>query len=1141
MSFVHQTRLSMLAGVGLATLSAVGGAGPLLASAPKTAALAGDETAETPQSVADDGPGVQQNAQDNDDIEFGTDSGGGPGSELQTGPDGNQIVVEGVRLRGQLDVEQAPILELGEADIAAEGVSSIADLVTQIQNQTGSARGRGGGGRPVILVNGIRPGSFRELFSYPPEALAKVEVFPEEVAQRFGFPPDRRVINLILKDNYASREVELEFEGPARGGNLTTEQELGYLKIADGGRFNVNLTASDVSLLTEDERDIIQTPGSTSDLASDPNQAEFRSLIPDSRVLEGNVSWAKAYLESGISLSANANYERRDSRSLDGLNLVTLTDASGESLTRTFGEDDPLERRTATDTGALAGSLTKPINAFRLTSTFDASLSESTTEIDNPFDTSDLQLAALDGSLAIDGDLPTSADAGFETAFSRTWLASTLNTVRGPLANLPGGELLATFDLGYNWNRLESSDTRTQEDVQLTRGNVSTGANFVIPITSRRNGFADALGSFTLNAQIGLEELSDFGTLGDYNASLNWAPVDGLDLSATYIYREVAPSLGDLGNPQITNFNVPVFDFVNGETVLATVTTGGNPDLPAETQRDWKFAINWELPMIDGARFTVEYIRNRSDDVTSAFPQVTEEIEGAFPDRITRDASGTLIALDRRAVSFSETRSDRLQFRLSARGSIGGGFGGGRGGGRGGPPRGAAAPTPASVSPTSPPSPPVAGAPAQAGGPPAGGPGAGRRGGFAAFRERICADDGLEVLKRIVAAAENGEDVSALVPGLPPQAIERIVARLSGGGGGDVSDEQLAMARSRICSLDPASGPRGARGGPGGQRGPAPAPAGPDQAGRPGRPGGQGRPGGPGNPGQPPAVPVSAQERLCAENGLAAMRELVAKIERGEDVSDIVPGVDPQFLRFGLDRLRADDGSITDAALERVRGRICSATSQPGQQPGQQSGQGGSSVAANGRPQGGPPGAGGGAGGAPRGARGGVGFNPLAAGGRRGWRYFANLTHTIELQNEILIAPGVAVLDQLDGDATGAFGFPRHSSRLEAGLFGQGIGTRLSARYTGETRLDGSETGGSGDLFFNDLATFDIRVFANIDQLTGSKSAALKNLRISLRMDNIFDAQRAVRDENGETPINYQPFVIDPVGRFIGIDIRKLF
>ncbi|MEL7518460.1 MAG: TonB-dependent receptor, partial [Pseudomonadota bacterium] len=96
-------------------------------------------------------------------------------------------------------------------------------------------------------------------------------------------------------------------------------------------------------------------------------------------------------------------------------------------------------------------------------------------------------------------------------------------------------------------------------------------------------------------------------------------------------------------------------------------------------------------------------------------------------------------------------------------------------------------------------------------------------------------------------------------------------------------------------------------------------------------------------------------------------------------------------------------------------------------------------------------------------------------------------------------------------------------------------------RYTGETRLNGSGLPGSSDLFFGDLVTFDLRTFVNVDQLTGGQSPVLKNLRVSLRMDNIFDGQRRVRDENGDTPINYQPFVIDPIGRFVGIDIRKLF
>ena len=159
----------------------------------------------------------------------------------------------------------------------------------------------------------------------------------------------------------------------------------------------------------------------------------------------------------------------------------------------------------------------------------------------------------------------------------------------------------------------------------------------------------------------------------------------------------------------------------------------------------------------------------------------------------------------------------------------------------------------------------------------------------------------------------------------------------------------------------------------------------------------------------------------------------------------------------------------------------------------------------------------------------------------QGFRYFISLNHTIELNNEILIAPGVPVLDQLEGDATGAFGFPRHSSRLEAGIFGSGIGFRLSGRYTGETRLDGSGLPGSTDLFFGDLATFDIRIFSEIGQLVGKNEGMLKNFRIALRADNVFDAQRTVTDENGDTPLNYQPFLIDPVGRYVGIDLRKLF
>jgi hypothetical protein len=1010
-------------------------------------------------------------------------------SASDTTTDGGEIVVRSGRLRGQLFVDQAPLLELDETAIASEGVTSITDLIAQISARTGSARGRGGGGQPVILVNGIRIGSFREFANYPPEALARVEVFPEEVAQRFGFPPDRRVINLILKDNYSNRQVDLEYEMPSRGGYARNEQQLGILKIANGGRINANIEVQDTSILTEAERNIEQTDGSQSLVAGDPDQAEFRSLLADTFGIDANVSWAKAIVESGTSLSANLNYARNESRSLDGLNTVTLTSPTGTSALRTFGADTPLARRSSSDTVSAAGSINQPINAFRLTTTFDGSFSETETEIDRRLGTAQLQAfrdAAAAGTLAITGPLPTSADNGFDVALRRTITTETLATLEGPLAELPAGEVLATFDLGLDWRRIESSDTRSLTGAELTRRRLSTGANLVVPLTSGREEFLDGLGDFTLNLQAGLEDLSDFGLLGDWNAGITWKPTDGLDLSATYILREVAPSLSALGDPQVTNFNVPVFDFVRGETVLAEVLTGGNPTLPPETQRDWKFSANWELPFWENSRLTVDYIMNRSDDVVSSFPQITAETEAAFPGRVTRDASGRVVRVDRRSVSFAETRADRIQFTFSTNGSIGapaegaggrGGGGGGRFGGGGGAP-----PAAAPAAPTTGPAP-----QAGAGGPPAGGfaaPTAEQREQFMAFRARLCADDGQVFLEKLVAAIDSGADISAEFPGIDPARLAPMLARIRGADG-KVDPARLAQFRTRICSIDPAMMGGGAPGAPAGTVSAA----------------------------IPPQL-AAFRERACGPDGTAAIAELVAKIERGEDVSAELPGVDPAFIKMALDRSRLPDGTIPPEALAQFQQRFCAAA-PPAQTPG------GAPAAAGGAPAGGPA------------------FNPLGGRNFQGWRYFFNLTHTIELANEILIAPGLQPLDQLDGQATGAFGQPRHSSRLEAGLFGKGLGFRLSGIYTGTTRLDGAV--GTSDLFFDDIATFNLRIFANLGEVTGKNEGLLKDFRVSLVADNVFDAQRKVRDSAGETPINYQPFVIDPLGLYLGIDLRKLF
>ena len=103
-------------------------------------------------------------------------------------------------------------------------------------------------------------------------------MLPEEVAQRYGYSPDQRVVNIILKRNFSSREVEAEYGQPWDGGYSTKQVEATYLQIAGESRLNFNLGWDDTSLLTEAERGIIQS--NRADLSRPiPIRPTYRSLV----------------------------------------------------------------------------------------------------------------------------------------------------------------------------------------------------------------------------------------------------------------------------------------------------------------------------------------------------------------------------------------------------------------------------------------------------------------------------------------------------------------------------------------------------------------------------------------------------------------------------------------------------------------------------------------------------------------------------------------------------------------------------------------------------------------------------------------------------------------------------------------------
>ncbi|MET0373540.1 MAG: hypothetical protein ABW128_04690 [Rhizorhabdus sp.] len=50
----------------------------------------------------------------------------------------------------------------------------------------------------------------------------------------------------------------------------------------------------------------------------------------------------------------------------------------------------------------------------------------------------------------------------------------------------------------------------------------------------------------------------------------------------------------------------------------------------------------------------------------------------------------------------------------------------------------------------------------------------------------------------------------------------------------------------------------------------------------------------------------------------------------------------------------------------------------------------------------------------------------------------------------------------------------------------------------------------------------------------------LRGARVTVGIDNLFNARQRVTDATGTTPISYQPAYLDALGRSVRVSVRKL-
>lgn len=576
-----------------------------------------------------------------------------PSADVPDDADDSAIVVTAPRIKGSVETDVPPELVLEESAIQSYGASNLTDLVSALSTQTRSGNSRGGG-MPIILLGGRRISNFGELRDLPPEAVQRVEVFREEVAVAYGYSPDQRVVNIILKENFSAVTAEVERGGPTGGGYAESELQTTYIKLNNNQRLNLSAQYDRDSALTEAERDILR---------DGVQDQAFRTLRSSNESLQLNGTLARQ-LTDRVWGTLNLRYDIADTEGLLGLPLI----APGT---------DPLVRDGRT-------------RALRIGTTFDGNLGRWRWTLTGNHDISRSRSFTDRDTLAGNTD----------EARSKTTTTNAIYSINGPLLELPAGQVNANFRAGFDLLRFESEAVRlgTPSATSLARDEANGRVNIDIPLASRNRGVATALGNLSINGNLGYRDLDDFGGLLNYGYGLNWSPVQGLNLMASVQREEAAPSVSQLGDAIVVTQNVTVYDFVRGETAQVTLLTGGNPALRAEERRDLKIGLNYSPPKIDNLNLSVNYFRNRSLDPIAGFPALTADVEAAFPGRIVRDGTGRLVSVDQRSINYLASRNDGLRWGVNffkqfgmpqGRGpGAGGGPGGGGGprgpGGRGG-------------------------------------------------------------------------------------------------------------------------------------------------------------------------------------------------------------------------------------------------------------------------------------------------------------------------------------------------------------------------------------------------------------------------------------------------------------------------
>jgi hypothetical protein len=525
-----------------------------------------------------------------------------------------EVVVSGRRPPGSVIGDIPPETTLSSQEIRALGVGSVTELIAALGPQLGSSGGRGGG-RPVVLLNGVRISGFAEVRDLPTEAIQRVDLFSEEVALKYGYRADQRVMNIVLRPRFRAVTADAGARGTTEGAREGASVGVGVLRVQRDTRWQADFKARHDDRLLESEREVVGADG-----APRPDAAS-RTLLPAADQLSVNLVYARPWVE-GLSATVNATVDETRRRSLLGL--------------RPSLEGGQVLRRDVDTRDAHLGGLLQGANAgWRWSATLNADRTDTATRVAG-------------------GDL-----AGRSRSDS---LDLELLAVGAPL-QLPAGDLGLTVKAGLGTRGIESVARRLTGDVRtdLSRGQRDLRINLDIPLLRTE----DTGGRVTASLGHAIEDVAEVGVLSTTNAGLNASIGRQWRALVSLVDDENAPSMLQLGAAVIPTPAVRTYDFVRGEAVEIVRIDGGDPALRADSRKIFKVALG--ARPLEGVDLDLngEFTRSRVRGLVTTVPFATPEFEQAFPGRFLRDPAGRLLSIDARPVNLEGRERDELRFTVN--------------------------------------------------------------------------------------------------------------------------------------------------------------------------------------------------------------------------------------------------------------------------------------------------------------------------------------------------------------------------------------------------------------------------------------------------------------------------------------------